>query len=270
MEIYIYKHTSPSGKCYIGQTSVPKNRWKPSAYKQCVKFYHAIQKYGWDNFTHEIIYTCYDAHEANEKEAYFIEWYDSIANGYNITAGGGEFLRGEGNPMYGKSVKDFMTDEEIAKWRQALSESNRGEKNGFYGKHHTDETIEKIKAKKVGVSHSLNLTDVQRDALSERSKKMWTEEKRKEQSQKMVGENNPMYGREVKEEQRQYLRDKFIGEKSPKSKAIIIVDTLEDKEIYCGCQKYVEDLIGMNHTHVKRYLNKDKLYHKRYMLKEVA
>jgi len=57
MDIYIYKHTSPTGKCYIGQTVDIKNRWKPSAYRQCKKFHNAIKKYGWENFTHEIICT---------------------------------------------------------------------------------------------------------------------------------------------------------------------------------------------------------------------
>lgn len=269
MEIYIYKHTSPSGKCYIGQTSDIKRRWREKSYKQCPKFFNAIQKYGWENFEHEIVCICHTSEEADEKERYYIQYYDSINNGYNITAGGYS-LRGEENIMYGKSVLDFMTEEEIANWKQKLSEAHKGEKNGFYGKHHSEETIKKISAAKLGVSNPLNLSNEQRKAISERNKLMWTEEKRNEQSKKMTGENNPMYGREVTEEQRQYLRDKFTGEKSPKAKAIIIVDTLEDKEIYCACQKYVRDLIGMNHTHIGRYLNKDKLYHKRYMLKEVA
>jgi diadenosine tetraphosphatase ApaH/serine/threonine PP2A family protein phosphatase len=83
MEIYIYKHTSPSGKCYIGQTTNPKNRWRSSAYKPCPKFYNAIQKYGWCNFTHEIIFKCHDEFEANRKEEYFIKKYNSATDGYN-------------------------------------------------------------------------------------------------------------------------------------------------------------------------------------------
>ncbi len=265
MDIYIYKHTSPTGKCYMGQTVNIKNRWKPSAYRQCKKFYNAIKKYGWENFTHEIIYTCSTPQEANEKEAYYIEKYDSVNNGYNLLVGGGEY-----NSMYGKSAKDFMTDEEILEWRRKLSEAHTGEKNGFYGKRHTEETKLKISQQKTGVSHPSNLTDEQRAAISERNKQMWTEEKRNEQSKKMTGENNPMYGREVTEEQRQYLRDKFTGEKSPKAKPIIIYDTYNDEEIICKCRQYVKDEIGMNPSHVTRYLNKDKLYHGRYKLKEVA
>lgn len=53
-------------------------------------------------------------------------------------------MSGSNNPMYGRSVKEFMTDEEIQKWRSNLSKANSGEKNGFFGKHHSDKTKEKI------------------------------------------------------------------------------------------------------------------------------
>lgn len=53
----IYKHTSPSGKSYIGITKQGKKRFGKdgNGYKKQRKFYNAIQKYGWDNFKHEII-----------------------------------------------------------------------------------------------------------------------------------------------------------------------------------------------------------------------
>ena len=41
---------------------------------------------------------------------------------------------GAGNAMYGKSIFDFMTDEQIAKWRENKSKSLRGEKNPMYGR----------------------------------------------------------------------------------------------------------------------------------------
>ena len=56
----VYKHTSPSGKVYIGITKrKPEYRWnKGKGYrKDQLLFYRAIKKYGWDNFTHEILYT---------------------------------------------------------------------------------------------------------------------------------------------------------------------------------------------------------------------
>lgn len=54
-------------------------------------------------------------------------------------------VSGDKNPMFGHSVKEFMTEEEIQKWKKTLSITNSGSKNGFYGKHHSEETKQKIK-----------------------------------------------------------------------------------------------------------------------------
>lgn len=91
MEWIIYKHTSPSGKVYIGQTKNGKYRWKggKSAYHNGKKLVHAIEKYGWDNFTHEILEEHIPTqNEANLREIYWIQYYNSYANGYNMTKGG--------------------------------------------------------------------------------------------------------------------------------------------------------------------------------------
>lgn len=88
MDYYIYKHTNKAnGKCYIGQTKNIKWRWYPANYKCCSKFYRAILKYGWDNFTHEILKICDEAN-VDYFETYYIKFYDSIQNGYNLDSGG--------------------------------------------------------------------------------------------------------------------------------------------------------------------------------------
>lgn len=92
---FIYGHINLiNQKVYIGQTSqfpVTK-RWKNGkAYTACRHFQNAIEKYGWDNFVHVILEECYcDQNEANEKEDYWINYYDSRNpnKGYNITSGG--------------------------------------------------------------------------------------------------------------------------------------------------------------------------------------
>lgn len=63
MEIYngtycVYAHINKvNGKIYIGQTCrKPEYRWNDGkGYKECTYFYNAIEKYGWDNFDHEIL-----------------------------------------------------------------------------------------------------------------------------------------------------------------------------------------------------------------------
>ena len=92
----IYKHTSKtSGKVYIGQTNNINVRWKPGAYRNCAKFYAAIQKYGWDDFEHEILEDNLTLEEANQRETYYIQLYDSINNGYNLNTGGDNHLASE-------------------------------------------------------------------------------------------------------------------------------------------------------------------------------
>lgn len=167
--IYIYKHTTPSGRCYIGQTVNTKNRWQPMEYYDCPKFFKAIVQYGWLNITHEIIHECETQEEADEMERFYIAKYNSIENGYNIRIGGTDIkgqnnpfygrkhteeskekirknrtkhihtpeeienlrerMTGEGNPMYGVDVKTRMTEEKIAEWKRHLSQARSGKNN---------------------------------------------------------------------------------------------------------------------------------------------
>ncbi len=52
-------------------------------YKANKKFYSDIKKYGWDNFSHEILYENLDYLEARTIEANLIKELDLIKNGYN-------------------------------------------------------------------------------------------------------------------------------------------------------------------------------------------
>ena len=94
----IYKHTNLiNNKSYIGQTSQEvSNRWhNGKGYQDSPKFWNAIQKYGWNNFKHEIIeQNIPTIEEADNREAYWISFYDTINNGYNINEGGGHHTRG--------------------------------------------------------------------------------------------------------------------------------------------------------------------------------
>ena len=52
------------------------------------KFYAAIKKYGWDNFSHDILFTGLSEEQACQKEQELIQFYDSKNKGYNLTDGG--------------------------------------------------------------------------------------------------------------------------------------------------------------------------------------
>lgn len=92
MHYCVYKHTSPSGKNYIGLTCQGMHRRarKGEGYKECAAFYNAIKKYGWDNFSHEVLEDGLSFEEACEKERYYIAMYRSLTsqNGYNLENGG--------------------------------------------------------------------------------------------------------------------------------------------------------------------------------------
>lgn len=91
----VYRHISPSGKSYVGITGqAPEQRWQGGlGYRHNEYFFRAILKYGWENFTHEILHTGLDSETACEIESEIIraEMYNDKRYGYNITNGGEHF-----------------------------------------------------------------------------------------------------------------------------------------------------------------------------------
>lgn len=88
---YVYVHISPSNKYYVGITKLkPTQRWGKNGcgYKK-QGFYNAIQKYGWNNFEHEIIAEHLTEEEACNMEIALIKALNSDGeNGYNNHCGG--------------------------------------------------------------------------------------------------------------------------------------------------------------------------------------
>lgn len=89
---YIYKISNDiNNKVYIGQTKqLLHQRW--SMHKQHSKtlpnlLYRAMRKYGIEHFTIEAIEECKEE-LLNEREVYWIKYYDSFHNGYNMNPGG--------------------------------------------------------------------------------------------------------------------------------------------------------------------------------------
>lgn len=89
----IYIHTFPNHKVYIGITGCENvnTRWKNgNGYIRQPYMYSAIQKYGWGNIKHEIIFENLSIIEAGQKEIELIKKYKSNNKmfGYNISVGG--------------------------------------------------------------------------------------------------------------------------------------------------------------------------------------
>ena len=108
----IYKLTSPSGKSYIGQTSVNFSV-RFSQHKRAARdgstcpIHNALRKYGAENFFIEILEEDIPENLLNEREQYYIQKYDTYNNGYNATIGG------EGN----KKIPDQII---LELWDQGL------------------------------------------------------------------------------------------------------------------------------------------------------
>ena len=74
----VYKHTTPSGKVYIGITSQKiELRWRNGKGYKTQVFNHAIEKYGWDNIIHEVLFENLSHKDACAKEKELIEKYKS-------------------------------------------------------------------------------------------------------------------------------------------------------------------------------------------------
>lgn len=133
----VYKHTSPSGKVYIGITSLkPADRWR-CGYKHSPHFQAAINKYGWENIQHEILATGLTKEAACAMEIELIAQHNATDRRYGYNADLGGFVRGKAS-------------EET---RRKLSEANRGEKHHYFGKHlsaeHRKKLSESLKGKKM-------------------------------------------------------------------------------------------------------------------------
>ena len=126
----IYKvENKINGKVYIGQTKhdlgariayhIRQNRFH---------FQKALNKYGLQSFIISVIDEADSKLVLNEKEKYWIVFYSCMApSGYNLTAGGG-----------GMSDPPEVTRQKLRK------------RKAFLGKHHSEETKQKIREKLKG------------------------------------------------------------------------------------------------------------------------
>ena len=188
----VYKHTSPNNKVYIGITRTsPERRWcNGYGYYHNEYFYKAIKKYGWDNFTHEILFDGLTKECACQIERDLILAYKSNdpMYGYNLTDGGEAgthysqvsiermskskigMYAGEKNPRYGKKV----SEETREKIRSALIGKFAGDRNPNYGRPMSDEQKALISKAKTG-KHYPKLSDSVKNSplcIAEREKRM--------------------------------------------------------------------------------------------------
>lgn len=237
----IYKATNKiNGKIYIGQTTRSLRRRKQGHIQDTKNnrdnsiFHRAIKKYGKNVFSWEIIENCDSKDELDEMEFHYIKQYDSYDNGYNLTLGG------EGSP-------GAIRSEDV---RRKISNSTKGSKAYWYGKHHSVVTKKKL-------------------------------------SEKLSGKNNPNFGKRTSDVVKKKISDslmghlfslesikkmsdshkgKCIGSDSPSSKKFVIT-TPEGKEFIIDglinfCRNYKKD--KLNYKNLSQCATGEKSHHKHY------
>jgi len=150
----IYKATNKiTNKIYVGQTTHTldkriKNHIKESKIYSNRPFMLSINKYGVDNFIFETIDSANNLDELNDKEIYWIDFYNSVSpNGYNIT-GGGQGKKMIKTKELGKRISEGL--KKSKKWQETRNSEEYVKKmkesfiNSAKGKKFTPEHKEKI------------------------------------------------------------------------------------------------------------------------------
>lgn len=140
----VYVHTNKiNGKRYVGVTSKakPEHRWNSGrGYKENSHFYSAVEKYGWDQFEHTILFDNLTEDEAKDTEKRLIsEWNtQDPSHGYNMTSGG------DGTPGCHPS-DETRAKLSNARLRENLSEETlRRRSEGLKGRKFSEEHKRKI------------------------------------------------------------------------------------------------------------------------------
>lgn len=249
----IYKITNKiNNKSYIGKTNNFNRRMKIH-YKSInndnvqTVFKYALSKYGWNNFDKEILENNLSDEESSIREKYYIKLYNTFinvksSNGYNMTEGG------EGGNTYKCKTKD-----ELLIIRKKISKSNTGEnngmknngykisgeKNGMYGKHHTQE---------------------QKNKISEKLKNKYS------------GENSPNYGKHLSPDIKEKIRKSCKHNGKGKKVVCININTgyISIFQSLTECSKItnLSQRIIKNHIVKKRIINNYKfMFFDKYIIK---
>ena len=214
----IYKVTNKiNGKVYIGQSVDIGRRWRQHMTAEVDTYFHkAIQKYGVENFEWEVIEQC-KKKDLDEREIYWIEYYDSFNKGYNRTKGGDGVSGGEDHPQWkgGVSLDEDYYRQYSKQYYQANKEEAK-EYNKQYYEAHKEELKEKQKEyyeinkekkkeynevnKEKRKQYMKQYNETNKEELKEKQKEYYEVNKEK------IKEKKKEYGEANKEKIKQYMK----------------------------------------------------------------
>lgn len=149
--IYVISNIK-NNSLYIGVTNDPERRMKEHmslhSKKHLVsKVKSAVKKYGPENFTMTVIYCTRSKDHVYEMEKFLISEYNTLTpNGYNIHPGGyGGSKKGSMSEDGRRRLREANLNRPVTEeFRQKVSERVRGEGNPMYGKTHTEEVKQRL------------------------------------------------------------------------------------------------------------------------------
>lgn len=156
----IYKITNLiNGNSYIGQSVNIFKRWQQekedsnnvNSHSYNYPLMRAFRKYGVDNFSFEILEEC-NVEDLNEREMYWISFYDTFFNGYNQTLGGDSKSNQPKEKIIGiiyDLMNSDMTHRDIAEKWDISVEMVQGINTGRYWRHDADYPLQKRQTSKI-------------------------------------------------------------------------------------------------------------------------
>jgi len=208
--IGVYKITNtlcPEGKYYIGYSCNINRRWGihkstlRGGYHCNIRMQRAYEKYGSECFDYEILQECENEEEAKNIELSYLEDLTIRDKLYNLhyNSSGGDLMTYHPNKeqiiermknTQKEQISKMTKEERQERWGQS------GEKNGMYGRTHTDE-VKRLYSE----MHKGNTYRLGKKASQE------TKEKMSVIASERLGEKNPFFGKHHSEETKQKVRE---------------------------------------------------------------
>jgi group I intron endonuclease len=223
--IGVYKISNtlcPEGKYYIGYSCDINRRWcihrsTLKTNKHCnILMQRAYNKYGAECFDYEILQECENEEEAKNIELSYLEDLTIRDKLYNLhyNSSGGDLMTYHPNKeqiiermknTQKEQISKMTKEERQVKWGQ------NGEKNGMYGRTHTDE-VKRLYSD----IHKGNTYNLGRKASQE------TKDKMSAIASERLGEKNHFFGKNHSEETKQKIREKNKGRLPTNIREVII------------------------------------------------
>lgn len=196
-------------KRYIGQSIDIYRRWiqhKSELNRDCHDndyLQKSWNKYGEDAFEFHILEEC-NEDELNKQELFYIQKFNTSNRnyGYNL-----EYVC-DGVYVLSEESRQKMSQAQLNRWTEDLrtewSQKYTGENNPFYGKHHSEETGQKI--------------------AEANKRRVWSDESKKKISRYLAERNKQKKGTTVPQDVRIKISQTLKGRPSPTRRAVVQLD----------------------------------------------